>query len=527
MKLPIYYFYRVKNLLTCLIIVLLFKAEASAQDSLILYKELTFSSPFEKEIFDDHFLHKKISLFKLFMAGGSLLKESAIDQAEQRFYNSITASQQSPHKKHERQIKNIYKHIHDTFLTKYEERNTFEEIFYNGYYNCVSATALYGLAFEHLSIPYVIREKPTHVYLIAYPQEERIIVETTSPAGGTLVIDQQFKQNYIASLKNQKLITASQAASTNVNELFDRHYFADEENINLTALAGIQYMNEGLYLLNQKKPLDALYRMEKAYLLYPSERASFLMMNALHEAFQARKEKDLIHATLLARLSRYKKYSITAEMIYGEFSRVINTLLFEKNDQQSLENYYQKFLSALTDAELKKEITFIYNTECGRYHYTATRFNASIPFYEEALTIKPNHQEIINVFVSAIAQASRKKTNREIIDALEAFAQKHTFLSESNVFNELLGTAYLIEFDFQYRQNVPAEAERFRTAFENFARKNKGLSFDGYLVGQAYSAAAVYYFRKGQTSKARSLIATGLEISPGNYELMTRKRMIE
>lgn len=460
------------------------------------------------------------------MAGGSLLKESAIDQAEQRFYNRIAASYQSPAKKHERQIKNVYKLIHDTFLTKYEEQNIFEEIFYNGHYNCVSATALYGLAFEHLSIPYVIREKPTHVYLIAYPQGERIIVETTSPAGGTLIIDQQFKQNYIASLKNQKLITSAQAVSTNVDELFDRYYFADEENISLTELAGIQYMNEGLYLLKQNKPLDALHRMEKAYLLYPSERASFLMMNALHDAFRTRSEKDLIHATLLARLSRYKKYNITADMIFGEFSRVINTLLFEKNDRQSLENYYQHLLSSLTDAELKKEIIFIYNVECGRHHYTAARFNESIPFYEEALKVKPKHQEIISVFVSAIAQATRKKRNREIIDALEGYTHKYAFLSENNVYNELLGTAYLIEFDFLYRQNLPSEAERFRNTFENFAR-NKELSFDGYLVGQAYSSAAVFYFRNGQTSRARSLISKGLELSPGNYELMTRKRMIE
>jgi hypothetical protein len=70
------------------------------------------------------------------------------------------------------------------------------------------------------------------------------------------------------------------------------------------------------------------------------------------------------------------------------------------------------------------------------------------------------------------------------------------------------------------------QGEKYRLTFEELAGRYPDAQPNTQLVGQAYSRAAVYFYRKGQTQKARNLIEAGLKLSPNNYELMTRKRMI-
>src|SRR5687768_9864989 len=188
-----------KNILILLCLVLFISITCHAQENLVNYSEITFTSELEKKILDDHFLNKQTDLFKLFMASGSLLKETSVEDAKNRFFEHLAKinSEKLNVRKNEKKIKVIYDDLHSAFLAKYEMKNRFEEIFYNGYYNCVSASALYAIAFQHLNIPFSVKEKPTHVYLIAYPETERVMVETTTPATSFFTMDHQFKQNFV------------------------------------------------------------------------------------------------------------------------------------------------------------------------------------------------------------------------------------------------------------------------------------------------------------------------------------------
>jgi tetratricopeptide (TPR) repeat protein len=406
-------------------------------------------------------------------------------------------------------------------------KNRFEDIFNNGYYNCVSGTALYGIAFQHLNIPFTIREKPTHVYLIAYPDQERILVETTTPVGGFVPMTPHFKQGFVKMLRDQKLISSQEYASQNADELFDRFYFGSQGNITLLQLLGLQYFNEGLYFLQEEKHLEGLRQLEKAYLFYPSERVAYMLMSALHEAFKQRETKDLVHASCLSRLARYKKYGITSDMILGEFGRVMDDLLFDKGQNEKLQQYYNELEGSLKDEGLRIEISFIYHYENGRLLFNQARFRESISFFESALKVKPKHQETNRIFIAALANLINNCTNAEAIKTLEEYSQSFPMLLENNIFNEMLGTLYLVEMEMSFETNKPGEGEKHKKTFEAFYNAHREVTYNTHTIGQAYSAAAVYYFRKGQTSKAKAIIARGLEFSPNNYELLTRKRMIE
>jgi tetratricopeptide (TPR) repeat protein len=507
---------------------LLSRIACPAQD-LVRYEELTFTSEFEKKLLDDHFLNHKTDLFMLFMASGTLLREPSIEEAKTRFYNHLGPIKASKlaGKKNDKKVKFIYEDIHSTFLNKYELKNQFEDIFINGYYNCVSASALYGLALEYLEVPYSIKEKPTHVYLVAYPDTEQIMVETTTPIGGFVTINQPFKQNYVKVLKDQKVISAQEYATGDTNDLFDKFYYGSRESISLLQLLGLQYLNEGVFNLEEKKYPEALQQIEKGYMFYPSERGGYLFMAAVYEAFKARAEKDLVHAGYLSKLARCEKYGITPVMVKGEFARVVDVLLFDKGQKEKLAEYYNQFHATLQDKELANEIKLIYNFENGRLLYNQARFRESIPFFKECLEINPNHQETNQIFISAVAQSVKNKSNPEILKNLEDYAIRYPMLLQNNIFNEMMGSTYLSAAEIGFKTNQPVEGEKYKSLFETFHKAHDEVSYNTYQIGQAYSAAAVYYFRKGQTSKAKSIIAKGLELSPDNYELLTRKKMIE
>jgi hypothetical protein len=80
-------------------------------------------------------------------------------------------------------MKLLFKEVHGYFFVKYDEEAFFSQIFDNGNYNCVTASMLYSIIFDHNKIPFEIKETPTHVYLVAFPGSENIMVETTNPNG--------------------------------------------------------------------------------------------------------------------------------------------------------------------------------------------------------------------------------------------------------------------------------------------------------------------------------------------------------
>ena len=135
-----------------------------------------FSKNLETKIVNDSV---QVDFFKALFSIDSLISNVEIEKNRNKVQKTIKFSRQKEKKeKHERKrIKRIYNTIHNTFLEKYNIEAHFSDIFINGNYNCVSATALYSYVFESLEIPYKIKETPTHVYLVVYPKSYKIYIE--------------------------------------------------------------------------------------------------------------------------------------------------------------------------------------------------------------------------------------------------------------------------------------------------------------------------------------------------------------
>lgn len=512
---------------TLLVILALPPIHAFAQDSLTTFQELSFTSGFERQTFEK-LQNRNVDYFSLFMANGALMREDKIAESQKKFYDHVAAvGASTAGKKNDKRVKAIYANLHQKFLTKYEQLNRFEEIFYNGYYNCVSATAMYGMAFEKLGIPYSIKEEPGHVYMVAYPASERILLETTSQMRGYYQISNEFKSRYLKIMRDQKLITAQEYNTNDVTTLFDKYYFANKGEITLLQLVALQYANDGIYLCDEKKFADAYHQFEKAYLLFPTDRIAYLLLSAGLQLFEAHPERDSSHAVLLAKLARFQKYDISPDMIEGEFAKSTKILLSEKNQQKSYTTYYKTLHGLLQDEKLKEAITFSYYYENGRWYYNQGKFKETLPYLEQNMLMRPTDMDTQGLFLQTLEYSLEGSSNAEIVKTLDAYEKRLSLLADNNRFNSMHASACLFEFLNNYQDGKPAAGEKYRALFEARMAKHPGLYISSNLIGESYSSAAVYYYRKGDVAKARQYLATGLKYAPNSYELTMRQRMIK
>ncbi|HEY5825733.1 MAG TPA: hypothetical protein VIT44_15270, partial [Cyclobacteriaceae bacterium] len=187
----------------------LFSITCIAQDSLVYLSDINYSGDPEKQAFKSYFKDKEPDYFLLF----NQPEKKATAEAKSLFYDflkQLDFETKAKDKKPDKKVKFVYDNVHQRFLSKYESIILFPDLFVNGEYNCVSATALYCMAFDYFKIPYTIKEEPTHVYPVAFPKNQQVIVETTNPQVGSYAFDHQFKQSYLERLRDQKLISVSE-----------------------------------------------------------------------------------------------------------------------------------------------------------------------------------------------------------------------------------------------------------------------------------------------------------------------------
>ncbi len=497
-----------------------------SQDSLVYLREVQFDSPFEKDVIESFLTKRTADFFDLFMSNGHLLSSSKIESEKVKFYEFIPQLNLAKYegKKNDKKIKVIYDGVHKKYFSKFSETADFEEIFVNGTFNTTSASALFALILEKENIPYMVKEESGNIYLIAYPKSDRIILK---PDAGQVVqsFDPVFKQAFINKLKEQKIISSKEATGMDVNTLFDKYYFGTHYDVTLTNLVGIQYMNGAALELQSQNLKRAYQQMEKAYLFFPSERTSYLMFQIATEHLSTMEVKNADHARLLAKVSRFSRYGVTTDMIEGEFRMVIQKLLFEKSDIEKLTIYFETLQEILKSDELKKKISYLYNYEVGRFYHSQGKYVKALPYFEETIKVNDSSQDALSAFIGTLIQAVGND-NLKIITDFNKYAEAYPILTENNNFNSILAAAYLIQFGMEYDLGNPTMGAKYQSTFETMFEKNPTLQIDPRAIGNVYSIVAVYYYRKGQTSKAKAIIEKGLTYAPTSYELQSRKRMI-
>jgi hypothetical protein len=432
----------------------------------------------------------------------------------------------------EKKIKTIHREVHQAYLSKYVLINHFSSIFSKGEYNCVSATALYGLVLQQLNIPFAIQESPNHVFLVAYPAAERIALESTDPQVGYIAYNAKFKQEYISQLRKMKLISEKEYQSKGVETLFNELYY-NNQAISMQELIALQYYNDGLYLLDEEKYEAALFQFEKGYSLYPSDRGGFLMYTSMLLAKDKTTYADTAYIHYLVKLANLQGIDNHQDQLVGEFAHFTLDQLASKGQVAHYDKMYNRLIGQLNDSLLINEISYIYSFEKGRVAYNAGKFTEALAWSEKAYQLQPHATNSSGLLTNSLAQRLNAIASfEEKTQLLENILKKYPSLQDNNLIYSQLLQFYLIQFGQAFELDQEKKGLQFRQHFEQAYQQNKGKSEEGYvldtsLIGRAYSVAAVYYFRRGQTATARQYIARGLEFAPNNYELLQRRQMIQ
>lgn len=497
-------------------------------DSLVTLNDLTYRTEFERKAFEQWFKGgKQDALLDLLIATESNPEgvignaRERIEQISKRLSPEITSK-----RKPEKYVKTIYEQVHASFLQKYEMVNRFPEVFKNGNYNCVTATALYALIFDRLNIPYSIQEKPTHVFLVAYPKQNNILVETTAPVFGYLTYNTRYKQTFVDNLRAQKLIGAAEIQSQGLEELFNKYYF-QSENITLPQLVGIHYMNDALFYEDVKDLENALRQIEKAYLFYPTPKTGYLMMSIVVQTLATTQPKPLERAALIGRAAQFSKLGITPDMIKGEFALLTETVLTRDNNKALYRQCYERIVAEIDDPELKKDIGYYYHFEIGRQYYNQGTYTQAKNYFAKGMEFQPNNAELGSIFISALANSMKHESRANVfLDTLTSYQARFPTLKENNKFLTLMSVGYLMAYEEAMRDGKAAAGEAYQQKFEALKASNPDVDAPMNLIGAAYSAAGSYYFKRGQKAKAKAIIDRGLELAPGEYQLRQRRQMI-
>ena len=430
----------------------------------------------------------------------------------------------------EKKIKLIHKEVHSAYLRKYVLANHFADVFTKGEYNCVSATALYALVLQQLDIPYVVKETPTHVFLVAYPASARIALESTDPQVGYIVFNERFKNEYVSQLRKMKLISEREYQTKGVEALFDEMYFKNQD-ISLKELIALQYYNDGLYLMDEEKWESSLHQFEKGYMLYPSDRGGFLIYNTLLLVKEKKTYADAAYIDCLIKLANIEGIESHRDHLKGEFALFTQDQLSNKGLVAYYDKMYQKLITSVSDTALIQEISYIYSFEKGRTAYNVGQYSEALKWSEAAYQLMPDATNSTGLFLSCLNQRlSALSSLDERTNLLEGFVKKYPALENNNLVYSQLLQLYLAQFGHAYELEQEKKGVQYRQHFEKAYQRKKGGTeayiLDEQTLGRAYSVAAVYYYRRGQTAQARQLIDKGLEYTPQNYELLQRKQMI-
>ena len=496
----------------CWIVSTFFSFSQENADSIVLYSDLRFHSLFEEEAMHNFVINKQ-DTFNLFMA---IDKNTGKEEAVRYYDEFLKVFEELRKKKIEtknisRKIVLAYSVVHDRFLKKYDDRDYYPVMFQTGSYNCVSASMLYAQVFERLKIPYKIMVSSNHVYLVANPGTKSVVIETTNPDFEKAIFTGEFKQQYVNSLRDSKLISETDYKNKSVEEIFEEK-FNETREAEFNNLPGFQYYNKTLAMARNEEVSEAYELCQKAYFFYPDPQIRTLLQNLLLLRIEKCNFSQVSDIDYIIQLFRFP--NIQKDIISGIFNNIIFHHLQYVNKEGFCDSLYKRLLGGIPDEEVREEISFNY------YLQLASRFQHSERFenyIENALKIKGNHQETINI-MSAILQEklSNIRDPNVLIDTLEYYRKRYDYEYVKSIFDEFESIAYLRIAGDSYRKYNVSAGEKYLNLFEEKCKTPVRNVFLINTIETTYRAVVYYHSNRGNKTKARNIADRGLKFVPGS-----------
>jgi hypothetical protein len=485
----------------------------------------TYSSTFEEGIFNSY---KKDSinynfLESLFAIDSSMNNETVV-KYKQELLSVIKAFplKEDNSKKEKKRVKDIYDQIHSKFFKKYNLDSYFTDIFNNGTYNCVTASALYAFTFDELDIPYHVKESPSHVFLIAYPDTHKIYLETTAPGAYGFIIPKESEvKKIIDELIAYKLVTTEEVLDKGYMKFYEDYYYG-KEFVDKRVLIGMQYYNKGLTKLNLADYNSALNNLRKSKIFYSSPLIKPILKNIMFT-----KVNDLEFNTLddidylieLLSISNYPE-DYTMSNIKSSLYKMIE---HDDNNSLFIEQAIEKFKTIQTEKIKNESVEFLYEY-LARDSATDEELDTALRYCDEILLINPKSK----IAEQVIEYACFKKVLLSTYDlnALESFlemTEKYTFLKSNKRYNISLvhfyGNIALVNFQNKEIETGTDYLKKVETLMDN---NNLLDDINKILIADLYLRAGNYYYYNSNYQNSYKIYTKGLTYIPNHPDLVKR-----
>lgn len=505
---------------------LLFTASIAGQTTL---SKLAFHSEAERSAFEDSESGKP-NYLNLFVHSRGKVDEAKAERIHRQM-NKITEDIESSgvlKKSTKKQAKAVYETVHERYFQLYELENAFIDIFTNGRYNCVSATAVYAMIFEELGIPYQIIEEPSHVYIIGWPKTDNIVIEGTDPQNGYYKVSSRFKERYVQSLIDGKILNPSAFLGMDAIEIYDKILGSERKEISLSQLVGIQYGNYGAFAIDQGDYETALENLQKASWFYP--KSVYAVLENAARSIYLEAPETVVDDRFVSEMIVWSNDTLNKLQVMSIsscFARIAEQELYNTTDWSNYERWNNHLLANITDSTLLKELGFVYHYEFGRIAFQNAKYDRAIVQLDSAFNYQPDNSDLKTLFAASLAGSfASMSSHLEMLALVEKHEERHEEFAEEvnmqSLKSELfLRIAYEAFLDKDYARGMKW-VEKFEANYD----KGSAALLEGSLVGAVYSEAMGIQFVRGNRQTAKALVERGLKYDPSNIELMNRKRMM-
>lgn len=489
-----------------------------------LHELVSFKSPFEKQVF----LQDSIaSDLELLLAISPTAERSLVNKIEAEFsaFLQDLEVKKFSTKPDEKKVKLLFDLTHKRFFTKYQDISNFDLIFTKNQYNCVSASALYALLLKRLAIPFLIKEEPTHVYVVVYPETKSILLESTSPKTGFYRPTPTEVQKVVNSLVELKLYTKNEVDMRGVNEIYNDYFFS-KEDISVKQLAGIQYANEAVQFMQNEEYLEALNSSLKAYWLYPSNNHRYLTFVLLANQLNKSKFTNQDEFKYLTYYSNLKM--APHDEIKQKWNSIIYHNLIEKSDVNFIDSAFNFLNKNISDSVLLRQLQFEYYDALGRFYGQRSEFTKAFENFDKAYWINPLNANTQGLLTSCIVELYGGRSGGvAVIKKLDDFTAKYDFLKSNNLMQSLYFFHYAsIAYTHFRADDFSIGHDYLRRMEELYAIHGQNLKMDDTLHALVYAEAGAAYFRKRNYHRAKAIILKGLEVLPDDPELKVRLQIV-
>jgi len=502
-------------------------AQIQGTDTLFRPSDLFYFSNLERESFS-HFFDDKPDYFKMIIAVNATSIENDL-QVYQDWIGEIV--QEIKQNKFDRlskakKINLIKKSVSKTLLISYEHPSGFTDMFRAGEYNYYTAASMYAIFLDQLEIPYEIREVSNSVLLMAYPYSERLPIQIEGPGSMFFAFAHDTRTNFIEFLRESKVIDNATFSTTPSRMLFERYYFADY-GLTIREMIGMLYLNSAIDYMNRSEPANAYKQFEKAFILYPSSKTQYLLLAHLNSFLTAMDYHDLRDLGYLIKAGRLIGFGVDQDRVAAYLQDIVQEVLVKEQDLKGMQYIYDYLQKYLADEALKKDFSFWFYYETGKFHFNDEQYLNALTSFETAYSFKPDEKNNQNYLTRALGGYSINTNPGMILEKIDHYDTAYLEILDNEIYLTIKQHTCLEFFGEAFQLKDSMNGERYMAMFEEMVDQHPEITFNFLAVGRSYSSAAIYYYRKGEIQKSRELLEKGLKYAPQNLELKLKLKSFE